>query len=157
MNWKEIDLDTGQFLSTFHLFQSSTPPQFFPSSQETKVWTRLADFVTKKWDDNWKENSFSKLFHNIHPYQSSTFFLGFVTVGEVTTNLYFTFFIKNVFHFIGNPLLIHSRVVQTKIKSVQVLVSVTFCYFLNPGFKNGIVYYLIHCEKKSSNCNSRVD
>ena len=65
--------------------------------------------------------------------------MGFVTVGEVTTNLYLTFFIKNVFHFIGNPLLIHSRVVQTKIKSVQVLVSFTFCYFLHPDFKNGIV------------------
>ena len=57
-------------------------------------------------------------------------FWGFVTVGEVTTNLYLTFFIKNVFHFIGNPLLIHSRVVQTKIKSVQVLVSFTFCYVI---------------------------
>ena len=83
------------------------------------------------------------------------FFLGFVTVGEVTTNLYFTFFIKNVFHFIGNPLLVHSRVVQTKIKSVQVLVSFTFCYFLNPGFKNGIV--LVDLKKKSSNCKPKVN
>ena len=135
---------------------SNRPPHrnFFPPlkkqryGQDLQISLPKSEMITEK----------KTVFQVVLQYPSLSkfnFFLGFVTVGEVTTNLYLTFFIKNVFHFIGNPLLIHSRVVQTKIKSVQVLVSFTFCYFLNPGFKNGIV--LVDLKKKSSNCNPKVD
>ena len=129
-------------------------PNFFPPLKKQRYGQDLQISLPKSEMITEKKTVFPSCF-TISILIKVQLFLGFVTVGEVTTNLYLTFFIKNVFHFIGNPLLIHSRVVQTKIKSVQVLVSFTFCYLFSPGFKNGIV--LVDLKKKSSNCNPKED